>query len=333
MKTAVVILNWNGRKLLEEFLPSVVEHSNEATIYVVDNASTDDSVVYVKATFPGIQVIENDANYGYAEGYNLGIDQILKKADHEYFCLLNSDVQVTKDWLLPIVKMLDEHPEIAVIQPKILDYKKPTHFEYAGAAGGFIDEFGYPFCRGRVFWTLEKDEGQYDDNLPIFWASGACLFIRKEDFIQSKGFDVRFFAHMEEIDLCWRLHNENRKVFYCGQSVVYHLGGGTLKENSPRKTYLNFRNNLGLLAKNLPTWKFIPFIFLRLCLDGITGIVFLFYEGFAHCWAVVLSHFGFYKRMPHYLKERKAGKNNYFHKRFVPFQYFILKRKRYSDLK
>lgn len=333
LKTAVVILNWNGEKLLAEFLPSVIEHSKKASIYVIDNASTDGSVVFLEQQFPEIKIIQNEKNWGYAEGYNKGIQKILKQADHAYFCLLNSDVQVTENWLHPLEEMLDKNAEIAVVQPKILDYKQPTHFEYAGAAGGFIDDFGYPFCRGRVFWTLEKDEGQYDDDVPIFWASGACLFIRKDDFLRINGFDNQFFAHMEEIDLCWRLNNLNRKVFYCGRSVVYHLGGGTLKENSPQKTYLNFRNNLGMLAKNLPKWKLFPFIFMRLCLDGLTGIIFLFYEGWAHCWAVVLSHFGFYKRMPHYLKHRSTAKKKYFHKRFVPFQYFILKRKTYSALK
>lgn len=333
MKTAIAILNWNGEKLLEEFLPSVVEFSEQTDIFIIDNASTDGSLEFVKQQFPTVKIVINSDNFGYAEGYNEGIKKILEQSDYDLFCLLNSDVQVSKNWLKPIQDLFIENPDIAVVQPKILDYKNPTHFEYAGAAGGFIDNFGYPFCRGRVFWTLEEDKGQYDDTLQTFWASGACLFIRKQDFLNVNGFDSEFFAHMEEIDLCWRLNNLDRKIYYCGQSTVYHLGGGTLKSNSPQKTYLNFRNNLGMLAKNLPAWIGFPIIFTRLCLDGITGIVFLFYEDFSHCWAVVESHFGFYKRLPHFLKSRKAGKKNYFHRRFVPFQYFILKRKFYSDLK
>lgn len=333
LKTAIAILNWNGKKLLEEFLPSVVKHSTQADIYLIDNASTDDSLHFVENNFPQVKLIKNSTNLGYAGGYNLGVKKILEQSDYDFFCFLNSDVEVTENWLNPIENLFKNDKEIAVVQPKVLDYKNRGHFEYAGAAGGFIDNFGYPFCRGRVFWTLEKDEGQYDDNIQTFWASGACLFIRKEDFLEVNGFDEKFFAHMEEIDLCWRLNNLGKKVFYCGQSTIFHLGGGTLKTNSPKKTYLNFRNNLGMLAKNLPASLSFPIIFTRLCLDGITGIVFFFYEGFSHCWAIVRSHFGFYRRLPHYLSNRNISKKNYFHKKFVPFQYFILKRKYYSDLK
>lgn len=334
MKTAVVILNWNGKKLLEEFIPSVVESSQSADIYVIDNNSDDDSEEFLKSNYPQIKIIRNEDNFGYAKGYNEGIKKILSSySKPDIFCLLNSDVMVSENWLEPIEKLFESNSEIAVAQPKILDYKNPTQFEYAGAGGGFIDNFGYPYCRGRVFWDLEEDKGQFDDTIQTFWASGACFFIRTEDFMNSGGFDEGFFAHMEEIDLCWRINNSGRKVFYCGESKVYHLGGGTLKNSNPKKTYLNFRNSLWMLVKNLPAWKAFPFVFLRLSLDGITGIVFLFYEGFPHFWAVIDSHFGFYKRLFHYRTNRKPGIKNYYTKKLIPFQYFVLKRKYYKDLK
>lgn len=329
MKTAIAILNWNGRKLLEEFLLSVVENSHETDVYVIDNASTDDSIVYLNSKFPSVKIIHNEGNFGYAKGYNVG----LKSIDAEIICLLNSDVKVSPNWISPILNLFMQDENISAIQPKILDYKNPKHFEYAGAGGGFIDNFGYPYCRGRVFWTLEEDKGQYDDTIQTFWASGACMFIRKKDFEEIGGFDEGFFAHMEEIDFCWRLNNVDKKVFYCGRSTVYHLGGGTLKNSNPKKTYLNFRNSLWMLVKNLPEWKAFPFVFARLSLDGLTGIVFLIYEGFPHLWAVLDSHFGFYKKLFHYMKIRKSGKKNYYKAKYIPFQYFIQKRKYYSDLK
>lgn len=334
MKIAIAILNWNGRRLLEEFLPSVTENSPNADIYLIDNASTDDSLSFIKEKFPSVKIIYNDDNYGFAKGYNEGIRKIIAEyGAPEIFCLLNSDVRVTPDWLNPIEKLFDSDPEIAAIQPKMLDYKNPQNFEYAGAGGGFIDNFGYPYCRGRIFWTLEEDKGQYDDTLQVFWASGACLFIRTSDFLEMGGFDDEFFAHMEEIDLCWRLNNAGRKIYYCGVSAVYHLGGGTLRTNSPQKTYLNFRNSLMMLYKNLPEGKVFPLIFTRLCLDGITGIVFLFYEGISHTWAIVRSHFAFYGRLKYCKSKRRPGENNYYTKRLVPFQYFIKKRKTFSELK
>jgi len=334
LRTAIAILNWNGRQLLEEFLPSVAEHSTGAEIYVIDNASTDDSLAFIQSNFPQIKIIQNEDNFGYAKGYNEGIKKILSSNPKpDVFCLLNSDVKVSENWLEPIEKLFTSNPEIAVAQPKLLDYKNPTRFEYAGAGGGFIDNFGYPYCRGRVFWTLEEDKGQYDDTIQTFWASGACFFIRTDDFLNSGGFDEGFFAHMEEIDLCWRINNSGRKVYYCGESKVYHLGGGTLKNSNPKKTYLNFRNSLWMLVKNLPAWTVFPFVFARLSLDGVTGTVFLFYEGFPHFRAVICSHFGFYKRIFHYLKLREPGKRSYFSKKLIPFQYFIRKRKFYKDLK
>lgn len=333
LKTAVVILNWNGRKLLEEFIPSVVEFSQSADLFVIDNASDDDSIAYINANFPKIQIIQNERNFGYAKGYNEGIKKLPDLKNYEILCLLNSDVQVSENWLEPIENLFATNAEIAVVQPKILDYKNPNLFEYAGAGGGFIDNYGYPFCRGRVFWDLEEDKGQYDDTIQTFWASGACFFIRTEEFMHSGGFDEGFFAHMEEIDLCWRINNSGKKVYYCGASKVYHLGGGTLKNSNPKKTYLNFRNSLWMLVKNLPAWKAFPIVFLRLSLDGITGIVFLFYEGFGHFWAVLDSHFGFYKRLLYYMNLRKPGISGYSDKKLIPFQYFIQKRKKFSDLK
>lgn len=333
MKTGIAILNWNGQKLLEKFLPSVVENSNSAEIFVIDNASTDESIEFLQTEFPTVKIIPNSQNFGFAKGYNVGIQSILQKHDIDVFCFLNSDVKVTENWLSPILELFERDAEIAVIQPKILDYKNPTHFEYAGAAGGFIDNLGYPYCRGRVFWTLEEDKGQYDDTIQIFWGTGACFFIRTQDFLNQKGFDEDFFAHMEEIDLCWRLNNSNRKIFYCGKSMVYHLGGGTLKSNSPQKTYLNFRNSLWTLEKNAPKGTTLTLIFSRLVLDGITGIIFLFYEGWPHCKAIIQSHSAFFKKYSYFLKKRRPGKKNYYKKKFVPFQYFVLKRKNYSDLK
>lgn len=327
MKIAIVILNWNGKDLLQQFLPSVDQNSKEASIYVIDNASTDDSVEFIKENYPEIHVIQNEKNYGYAEGYNQG----LKSVDADIYCLLNSDVEVTPDWIQPI-QALFENEDIAAVQPKILDYHHKNKFEYAGAGGGFLDNFGYPYCRGRVFWTLEKDEGQYDDEIQVFWASGACFFVRAKDFWEHQGFDENFFAHMEEIDLCWRMNNANRKVFYTGKSTVYHVGGGTLK-NSPRKTFLNFRNSLWMLMRNLPAYKLFPVIFSRLVLDGITGIVFWRYHGFGHLIAIIRSHFSFYSKLGEYYKSRRLPGKDFGKHKFVPWQYFILGRKKITDLK
>ncbi len=329
MKTAIVILNWNGVKLLRQFLPSVLSYSEDAAIYVIDNASTDESVSVLETEFPAVHIIQNKENYGFAQGYNEG----LKTIDADYYCLLNSDVEVTKDWLKPIENLLDTHPEIAAIQPKILDYNNRNKFEYAGAGGGFMDNYGYPFCRGRVFWTLEEDLGQYNDVIECFWASGACLFIRKADFIAQQGFDEDFFAHMEEIDLCWRLKNNGRKIYYCGLSTVYHVGGGTLQKNNPKKTYLNFRNSLYMYLKNLPKKQLFPLIFKRLCLDGMSAIVFLFYEGIGHLWAIFMSHMHFYRGFSTMYKKRGPHQITHFGtKKLVPYQYFVQKKHLYKDL-
>jgi len=230
---AIIILNWNGKNLLDKFLPFLVKYSQEATIYLADNASTDKSIEFVTNNFPEIKIIQNKENYGYANGYN----QALKQVTEKYLCLINSDVEVTENWLKPIQELFDLNTRIGVIQPKILDYKEKSNFEYAGAAGGFIDKLGYPFCRGRIFDCTEKDTGQYKDIFEIFWASGACFFVRNDVFKELNGFDENFFAHQEEIDFCWRAFNKNILVYYCGKSKVYHVGGATLKASNPTKTY------------------------------------------------------------------------------------------------
>ena len=247
-KIAVVILNWNGVKLLEQFLPSVIQFSEDATIYVADNDSTDNSVEFVQQNFPTIKIVKNTGNHGFAKGYN----DALKHIDAEIYALVNSDIEVTENWLKPILETFENEKQTAIIQPKILDFKNKENFEYAGAAGGFIDKYGFPFCRGRIFETLEKDNGQYDDNSELFWASGACFFIRKKVYHELGGFDESFFAHQEEIDLCWRAANEGHIIKYNYQSLVYHVGGATLQQGNPKKTYLNFRNSLLMLVKNLP---------------------------------------------------------------------------------
>ncbi|PWL38786.1 dTDP-Rha--alpha-D-GlcNAc-pyrophosphate polyprenol alpha-3-L-rhamnosyltransferase [Flagellimonas aquimarina] len=303
MKVAIVILNWNGKALLKRFLPSVIAHSNGASIYVVDNASTDDSVAFVKNTYPAIEVVQNTTNGGFAKGYNDG----LKNIEADIFCLLNSDVEVTPNWLEPILNTFNTIPEAAIIQPKILDLKRKEYFEYAGAAGGFIDKLGYPFCRGRIFQALEKDIGQYNDVKEVFWATGACMFIKSDVFRSLKGFDEDYFAHQEEIDLCWRAKNSNYKVYYVGKSQVYHLGGSTLKNMDPKKTFLNFRNSLYSITKNLPRKKALPIIFLRLILDGIAALRFIFQLKFNHCIAILQAHLSFYANFRRFYKKREKA--------------------------
>lgn len=328
-KIAVVILNWNGAKLLEQFLPSVVAFSDEAKIYVADNASTDTSLEVIKSKFPSVTIIQNDDNYGFAKGYNVTLQNI----EEEYLCLLNSDVEVTQNWLTPILSLFENNPEIGIIQPKILDYKNKAYFEYAGAAGGFIDKFGYPFCRGRIFDTIEKDNGQYDNEQTIFWASGACFFIRRTIFNQLKGFDDDFFAHQEEIDLCWRAFNLGYKAKYSPNSVVYHVGGATLNEGNPRKTFLNFRNSLLMLLKNLPENQLFFIILSRLCLDGLAGIQFIFKGKFKHCFAIIKAHFSFYSLINKTLKKRKQSQSqNYYQTKSIVYQYFIKNGKVFDNI-
>jgi len=329
MKIAVVILNWNGEKLLEQFLPSIVQYSQEATVYVADNASTDDSISYVKAFFPTVQIIKNESNLGFAEGYN----EALKSVDAELFALINSDIEGTENWLKPILETFENEPETAIIQPKILDYKNKEYFEYAGAAGGFTDKYGYMFCRGRIFETLEKDHGQYDDNCEIFWASGACFFIRSSVYNELKGFDGDFFAHQEEIDLCWRTFNKGYKIKYNSQSVVYHVGGATLQQGNPMKTFLNFRNSLLMLVKNLPKNQLFPVIFIRLVLDGIAGVQFLLQGKFKHLLAILKAHFAFYRLFSiNYRKRDHFQSNKYYKTKSIVYLYFIKKIKVFSNI-
>jgi len=309
IKIAVVVLNWNGKIWLEKFLPNLVKHSLEATVFMADNASTDDSVDFVKNNFPNIKIIINMTNGGYAKGYN----DALKKIDAEYFILLNSDIQVTDSWISPIIDLMDSDKKIAACQPKLLDYKKRNIFEYAGASGGFIDILGYPFCRGRIFDHLEKDKGQYDDAIEVFWASGACLFVRASHFYEIGGFDEDFFAHQEEIDLCWRLKNSGYKIMVQPKSLVFHVGGGTLNASSPFKTHLNFRNNLFMLFKNLPTAHLFVTIAVRLVLDGLAALTFLNKDkGLQHVLAIAKAHFIFYFKIPKLMSKRKKikQKNN-----------------------
>jgi len=301
---AVVILNWNGKALLEKYIPTVLEHSKEATIYLVDNASTDSSIPLVKEKFPTVNIIKNPYNGGFAAGYNMGLQSV----EADIYCLLNSDVEVTANWLEPIQEIFLKQPEVSIVQPKILDLKRKEYFEYAGAGGGFIDKMGYPFCRGRIFQALEKDEGQYDDVCEIFWATGACMFIKRDVFNTLDGFDVDYFAHQEEIDLCWRAKNAGHKVYYVGQSQVYHLGGSTLHNMNPKKTYLNFRNSLYSITKNLPRRRAFSIIFFRLLLDGVAALRFILQFKWQHCWAILRAHLSFYRNFRRmYTKREKAN--------------------------
>jgi len=323
MKIAIVILNWNGKQLLEQFLPSIVAYSDPSysTIYVADNASTDNSIAFIKEEYPAITLIQNSSNGGYAKGYN----DALKHVKEEIYALVNSDIEVSKNWLAPIREMYIAQKEVAIIQPKILDFKQKESFEYAGAAGGFIDKYGYPFCRGRVFNSIEKDLGQYNDTRPIFWASGACFFIKNEVFHQLKGFDEDYFAHQEEIDLCWRAQNLGLSIYYNGHSTVYHVGGATLNNLNPQKTYLNFRNSLCNLVKNTPSKGMFLLIFTRLLLDGVAGIKFMLELKPRHTYAIIRAHFGFYKRlkMMHKKRQSTAQEPNYYQTKSIVWDHFV----------
>jgi GT2 family glycosyltransferase len=330
VKIAIIILNWNGKALLEQFLPSVVAHSSQATVYVADNASTDDSVGFVKEYFPSVKIIQNEVNEGYAKGYN----DALKDLKEDIFILLNNDVEVTSNWLTPILSAFEKDPKLVAAQPKILDYKNKEYFEYAGAGGGFIDKMGYPYCRGRIFNTIEKDEGQYNDTIPISWASGACLFLKKDAFWNAGGFDEDLFAHQEEIDLCWRLQSQGGFVKYIGVSRVYHLGGATLSAANPQKTFYNFRNTLLVLLKNVKGSKVWWLLFQRMVLDAVAGVQFIFQGEFSHFWAILRAHLSFYKLSPKYLKKRKiyATTNKYWHSHSIVWRYFIQKKRTFNDI-
>lgn len=332
MKIAIVILNWNGQQLLEQFLPSIVSFSSEqAEVFVADNASTDNSIQFVKEHFPSIHIIENTTNGGYAKGYNDALQSI--KSD--IYCLINSDVEVTSGWLNPVLDVFKSEENTAIIQPKLLDFKNKELFEYAGAGGGFVDLYGYPYCRGRLFNHLEKDEGQFNDITTIFWASGACFFIRSEVYHKLGGFDEDYFAHQEEVDLCWRIKNEGYDIKYVGTSTVYHVGGATLQETNPQKTFLNFRNSLLNVIKNVPKQWFLFVVFSRLILDGVAGLKFLVELRPIHTWAIVKAHFSVYKNFYRFLKKRRKLQKKYVYNLHtsIVWQYFILGRKKFKNLR
>jgi GT2 family glycosyltransferase len=332
LKVAVVILNWNGKKFLEQFLPNVILYSKEiAEVFVADNDSTDDSVNYIKSCFPEVRLILNTSNGGFSKGYN----DALKQIDAEYYVLLNSDIEVTENWIEPVIRLMDSDPLIAACQPKLLSFFERNKFEYAGAGGGFIDKFGYPFCRGRLFLSLEEDIGQYDDIKEIFWATGACMFVRSSLYYKYGGLDEDFFAHMEEIDFCWRMRNYGYKIMFCSDSKVYHIGGGTLPKSSSRKTYLNFRNNFTLLYKNLPKNKLIPVFAVRLILDGVAAVKFLLEGGFQDFIAVTRAHFSFYRNFKAIRRKRKLQIQkplNQIYQGSIVTDYYLRKKKKFTEL-
>ena len=330
MKVAIVILNWNGKKILEQFLPSVVEFSEEATIYVADNASTDKSIPYLKEKFNKVTIIQNKTNGGYAKGYN----DALKNVTEDLLVLLNNDVEVTQNWLQPIINEFKRDDSLIAAQPKILDFNNKRYFEYAGAGGGFIDQLGYPYCRGRIFNTIEKDKGQYNDINKIFWASGACFIVRSNEFKELNGFDENFFTHQEEIDLCWRIQQNGGIIKYIGNSTVYHVGGATLSNINPTKTFYNFRNSLLMLVKNIKSSKVWIILFIRLLMDGIAGLHFLIQGKWKHTLAIIKAHFSFYSLLPRYInKEYKIRKEiKYYHIKSIVWKYFIRKKRIFKEL-
>ena len=301
-RVAIVILNWNGTKLLEQFLPSVIQNSQEedVEIIVADNHSSDDSVAFLQKNFPQVKIIQLDENYGFAKGYNMALQEV----EADYYILLNSDVEVSSGWIEPLISLMEEDPSIAAVQPKVLSWHKKEEFEYAGAAGGFIDKLGFPFCRGRILNVMEKDEGQYDQVTNVFWATGACMAVRASYFHKAGGFDSDFWAHMEEIDLCWRLKNMGFRIQYTPFSKVYHLGGGTLSYDNPQKLYLNFRNSLWLLYKNLPRRKFYKVIGLRMVLDAAAAFKLLSELNVNGFFSVLRAHFAFYRSHKQIRKKR-----------------------------
>ncbi len=301
MNTAIVILNYNGSKLLQQFLPSVIRFSSPARIVVADNASADNSVEVLQHHFPDVELIRLDKNYGFCGGYNRALNQIEAK----YYVLLNSDVEVTEGWLPRLLAVLEKDDSVAAVQPKILSFTNKNYFEYAGAGGGFLDVLGYPFCRGRLFNYTEKDEGQYNDTRDIFWASGACMAIRAERYHGLGGLNENFFAHMEEIDLCWKIHRSGNRVVYCGHSTVYHVGAGTLSKGNPLKTYYNFRNGLNLLILHLPALRLALTLPLRILLDYVAAIKFLTQGTPAHAQAVAKAHYQVVKSLLTTLSVRK----------------------------
>jgi hypothetical protein len=337
MKLAVVILNWNGRHYLQQFLPSVCQFTDgsDTEIIVADNGSTDGSVQFLKSSFPSVRVMPFDHNHGFAKGYCKALQQI----HAEYFLLLNSDVEVTPNWLGPLLETMDKHSHLGACMPKLLSYSQKSSFEYAGASGGYIDRFGYPFCRGRILSVLEEDKGQYDDFREIFWASGACMLIRALAYEKAGGLDEEFFAHMEEIDLCWRMHRVGYSVAVVPATAVYHVGGGTLPNNTPQKLYLNYRNNLFLLFKNLPAFQLIPVMLIRMILDGTSAMVYLMQGTPGFFYAVLRAHLAFYRRTPVLLRLRyqlrgriRTGKIKEIYPGSIVFDFFVRRRRYFGAL-
>jgi GT2 family glycosyltransferase len=337
---SIIIVTWNAINHLKKFLPSVVKTNHPSfEIILADNASTDESIEWVSKNFPQVRIATLDKNYGYCGGNN----RAAKFARYENLIFLNNDVEVTPDWLQPIGNMLNRNSLIGAIQPKIRSWHDKDRFEYAGAAGGFIDRYGFPFCRGRLFDTIEADMGQYNDEIRIFWASGAALVVRKDLFNELDGFEESFEFHMEEIDLCWRLQRMGKEIWYCHESIVYHVGGGSLSADNPQKTYYNFRNNLMMLARNLPSRGLIFRILFRLDLDGLAGINYLIKGQFRNIAAIIRAHFAFYRRIPMIIQYRK---NQHAQMRLflaiekfggawdksIVWNYFFKGRKKFSDL-
>lgn len=304
---------------------------DKAEIYIADNNSSDDSISFIKQNYPEIKIVQNKKNGGYAKGYN----DALRHIDADVYALVNSDIEVTSDWLTPVIDQFKNNPNTVAIQPKLLDFKDKSKFEYAGAAGGFVDFMGYPYCKGRIFMDLETDQNQYDNSYDIFWATGACFFIRSEIYHKLNGFDEDYFAHQEEIDLCWRIQNEGYKIQYVGASTVYHVGGATLKESNPHKTFLNFRNSLFTIVKNVPKRFVFLVVFFRLILDGIAGIKFIFELRPVHTWSIIKAHFSFYANLPKMLRKRKHisfKQTKYFHTFSIVWQHFILRKNKFTEL-
>lgn len=325
-QAAIVILNYNGEKTLAKFLPSVVKHST-FPIFVADNASTDHSVEVLKENFLDVKLILLDENHGYAGGYNLALEKI--QGNFSYYILLNSDVEVSENWDKILIDYLDAHPNVAGVQPKILSYSNPEFFEHAGAGGGYIDELGYPYCRGRLFNSVEKDNGQYDDEVVVDWVSGACMAVRADSFHSIGGFDPSYFAHMEEIDWCWRLRCQGYVFKYLGSTWVFHQGASTLSRSNPKKTFLNFRNNLSTLKKNLPASRWKKVYFLRIFLDALAAISFLFNGGFRHSLMVAKAHLNFHK-VKHFSNTDSTHCKGNGKIRFLVWTYYIKGIKKYS---
>jgi len=330
---SIVILNFNGKHFLEKFLPGVIQFSPGHAVVVADNNSSDGSVEFLRATFPQVRIIEFNENMGFCQGYNMALRQI----SSDFYVILNSDIEVTEGWLDPILELFITDPQIAAVQPKLLDYQKRDKFEYAGGAGGFIDKYGYPFCRGRLFESIETDYGQYDDTREIFWATGACLIIRAELFRKYHGFDADFFAHMEEIDLCWRMKRDGYKVMHCGKSVVYHVGGGTLHHSNPRKTYLNFRNSLLVLIKNLSIIELMVKVPFRWLVDYVAALKFLFSGKWKDAGMIFKAHWYIAGHFMHFMRKRTHSRTSFkklsgVYKGLLLFQYYLAGVRKFNEL-